>query len=224
MPQGGRPPHLVQAMTRFIEEQRVGSICRVLSIAPSVYYASVTRQKNPCMRSQKDKGLCDEIRRVWNDNFCVYGARKIWYQFRREGRIIARCTVERLMCQMGLKGVIRGKGIRTTRPDPQRPCPQDLVQRQFHAPAPNRLWVSDSTYVSTKPEAIQAENSHLPLRKRERIMQKFRSPGGCQRFVSVFSVVRNLFVPSAADANALKRHIHRLQAFAQWKSATILAA
>ncbi|WP_148425101.1 IS3 family transposase, partial [Komagataeibacter europaeus] len=87
--------------------------------------------------------LCDDIRRVWNDNFCVYGARKVWHQLRREGLDVARCTVERLMRRMGLKGVIRGKGVRTTRPDPQRPCPQDLVQRQFHAPAPNRLWVSD---------------------------------------------------------------------------------
>lgn len=134
-------------MTRFIEEHRqtygVGSICRVLSIAPSAYYAYRARQKNPCMRSQKDKELCDDIRRVWNDNFCVYGARKVWHQLRREGLDVARCTVERLMRRMGLKGVIRGKGIRTTRPDPARPCPQDLVQRQFHAPAPNRLWVSD---------------------------------------------------------------------------------
>ena len=140
-------------MTRFIEEHRqtygVGSICRVLSIAPSAYYAYRARQKNPCMRSQKDKELCDDIRRVWNDNFCVYGVRKVWHQLRREGLDVARCTVERLMRRMGLKGVIRGKGVRTTRPDPARPCPQDLVQRQFHAPAPNRLWVSDFTYVST---------------------------------------------------------------------------
>ena len=130
-------------MTRFIEEHRqtygVGSICRVLSIAPSAYYAYRARQKNPCMRSQKDKELCHEIRRVWNDNFCVYGARKVWHQLKREGLDVARCTVERLMRRMGLKGVIRGKGVRTTRPDPARPCPQDLVQRQFHAPAPNRL-------------------------------------------------------------------------------------
>ncbi|WP_147061306.1 IS3 family transposase [Kozakia baliensis] len=150
-PGGTRPP--VQAMTRFIEEHRqtygVGSICRVLSIAPSAYYAYRARQKNPCVRSQKDKERCDDIRRVWNDNFCVYGARKVWHQLRREGLDVARCTVERLMRRMGLKGVIRGKGVRTTRPDPQRPCPQDLVQRQFHAPAPNRLWVSDFTYVST---------------------------------------------------------------------------
>lgn len=140
-------------MTRFIDEHRktygVGSICKVLPIAPSVYYATVSRQKNPCVRSQKDHELCDEICRVWHDNFCVYGARKVWHHLRREGRLVARCTVERLMRQMGLKGVIRGKGVRTTRPDPQRPCPQDLVQRQFHAPAPNRLWVSDFTYVST---------------------------------------------------------------------------
>ena len=140
-------------MTRFIEEHRqtygVGSICRVLSVAPSAYYAYRARQKNPCVRSQKDKELCDDICRVWNDNFCVYGARKVWHQLKREGLDVARCTVERLMRRMGLKGVIRGKGVRTTRPDPARPCPQDLVQRQFHAPAPNRLWVSDFTYVST---------------------------------------------------------------------------
>ncbi|KAB8124511.1 hypothetical protein D3W54_10365 [Komagataeibacter medellinensis] len=109
-------------MTRFIDEHRqtygVGSICKILPIAPSVYYAAVARQKNPCLRSQKDKELSDEIRRVWNDNFCVYGARKVWHQLRREGRTIARCTVERLMRQMGLKGVMRGKGIRTTRSDP----------------------------------------------------------------------------------------------------------
>ncbi|MCP1240805.1 IS3 family transposase [Acetobacter lovaniensis] len=114
-------------MTRFIEEHRqtygVGSICRVLSIAPSAYYATAAKQKNPSVRSQKDKELSDDIRRVWNDNFCVYGARKVWHQLRREGRTIARCTVERLMRRMGLKGVIRGKGVRTTRPDPARPCP-----------------------------------------------------------------------------------------------------
>ncbi|WP_459987153.1 IS3 family transposase [Komagataeibacter kakiaceti] len=148
----GTRPHL-QAMTRFIEEHRqtygVGSICRVLSIAPSAYYAYRARQENPCVRSQKDKELCHEICRVWNDNFCVYGARKVWHQLKREGLDVARCTVERLMRRMGLKGVMCGKGVRTTRPDPARPCPQDLVRRQFHAPAPNRLWVSDFTYVST---------------------------------------------------------------------------
>lgn len=79
----------------------------------------------------------------------MYGARKVWHQLKREGLDVARCTVERLMRQMGLKGVIRGKGIKTTRPDPQRSCSQDLAQRQFHAPAPNRLWVSDFTYIST---------------------------------------------------------------------------
>ncbi|MDN7351020.1 IS3 family transposase [Acetobacter senegalensis] len=149
---GGTRPHL-QAMTRFIEEHRqtygVGSICRVLSIAPSAYYASRARQENPCVRSQKDKELCHEICWVWNNNFCVYGARKVWHQLKREGLDVARCTVERLMRRMGLKGVMHGKGVRTIRPDPARPCPQDLVRRQFHAPAPNRLWVSDFTYVST---------------------------------------------------------------------------
>lgn len=101
-------------MTRFIDEHRqaygVGSICRVLPIAPSVYYAHQARQKHPPARSAKDRWLCDEIRRIWKDNFCVYGARKVWHQLRREGMDVARCTVERLMRQMRLKGVIRGKG------------------------------------------------------------------------------------------------------------------
>lgn len=101
-------------MTRFIDEHRqaygVGSICRVLPIAPSVYYAHQARQKHSPARSAKDRWLCDEIRRIWKDNSCVYGARKVWHQLRREGMNLARCTVERLMRQMRLKGVIRGKG------------------------------------------------------------------------------------------------------------------
>lgn len=81
MPQGGRPPHLVQVMTGFIEEDRqtygVGSICKILPIAPSVYYVTVATLKNACARKYKDKEMCHEIRRVWNDNFRVYGVRKV---------------------------------------------------------------------------------------------------------------------------------------------------
>ena len=89
------------------------------------------------------------ISRVFKDNLKVYGARKVWLQMNREGVSVARYTVERLMLVMGLHGVISGKAVRTTTPDKAAPCPLDHVNRQFHAPAPNRLWVSDFTYVST---------------------------------------------------------------------------
>lgn len=89
------------------------------------------------------------IRRIWQDNRAVYGARKVWHSLQREGRQVARCTVERLMRKMGLKGVIRGRKVITTRPDTARPCPDDRVNRQFRAEAPNQLWVSDFTYVQT---------------------------------------------------------------------------
>ncbi|GBR54767.1 transposase [Neokomagataea thailandica NBRC 106555] len=100
----------------------------------------------------------------------------------------------------------------------------EILQRRRNTKAAKRKLRLSVRHLSHKELNNRAENSHLPLRKRERIMQRFRSPGGCQRFVSVFSVVRNLFVPPAANANALTRHIHRLQAFAQWKTVTILAA
>jgi transposase InsO family protein len=86
---------------------------------------------------------------VFDDNFGVHGVREIWRQLRREGFDVARCTVARLMKAMGLQGVVRGKRVRTTVPDPAAPCPLDRVDRQFKAPAPNRLWVSDFTYVAT---------------------------------------------------------------------------
>jgi transposase InsO family protein len=90
--------------------------------------------------------LKDENRRVWEENFQVYGADKVWTQLKREGIVVARCTVERLMKQMGLRGVVRGKTIRTTVSDCSTPCPKDLVKRQFTAERPNALWVSDFTY------------------------------------------------------------------------------
>ncbi|PYE86808.1 helix-turn-helix protein [Phyllobacterium leguminum] len=89
-----------------------------------------------------------EIRRVFEANFRVYGVRKVWRQLKREGFEIARCTVSRLMRTMGLQGVIRGKSVRTTVSDKAAPCPLDHVNRQFKAPAPNRLWISDFTYVA----------------------------------------------------------------------------
>jgi transposase InsO family protein len=124
----------------------------VLPIAPSTYYAQVARRADPTKRSARarsDAALTIEIRRVFDGNFQVYGVRKVWRQLRREGFDVARCTVARLMKAMDLQGVIRGKSARTTVGDKAAPCPLDRVNRDFKAPAPNRLWVSDFTYVST---------------------------------------------------------------------------
>ena len=143
-------------MITFIDDHRHGygveSICRVLPIAPSTYYKHVGRRADPGLappRARRDRMLKDEIRRVWEENFQVYGADKVWKQLKREGIVVARCTVERLMKQMGLRGVVRGKTIRTTVSDGSKPCPKDLVKRQFTAERPNALWVSDFTYVSS---------------------------------------------------------------------------
>ena len=93
--------------------------------------------------------MLPQVQRVWQANMQVYGAEKVWRQLNREGVAVARCTVERLMRQLGLQGVRRGKAVRTTIPDPKAPCPLDRVNRQFRAERPNQLWVSDFTYVST---------------------------------------------------------------------------
>ena len=126
----------------------VEPICRVLKLPTSSYYAAKQRQPSP--RQQRDDQLKVEIRRIWDANYQVYGARKVWRQLHRDGIGVARCTVERLMRQLGLKGVVRGKAKRTTTSaEPTGPRPADLVERRFTAPAPNRLWVADLTYVRT---------------------------------------------------------------------------
>ena len=143
-------------MIAFIDGHRgaygVEPICKVLPIAPSTYHAHVAGRLDPSKcsaRALRDAALRPEIERVFAENFEVYGARKVWRQMMREGFDVARCTVERLMKGMGLAGVIRGKPVRTTISDKSAPCPLDRVNRVFHAPAPNRLWLSDFTYVST---------------------------------------------------------------------------
>jgi len=143
-------------MIKFIDDHRgthgVEPICKVLPIAPSTYHDHVAKRSDPSRlsaRAKKDLALKPEITRVFEENFEVYGVRKVWRQMAREGVDIARCTVERLMREMGLHGVIRGKPLRTTVQDKAAPYPLDHVNRQFHAPAPNMLWVSDFTYVST---------------------------------------------------------------------------
>jgi putative transposase len=126
----------------------VEPVCRVLKLPTSTFYAH-KQQRAGSPRQQHDEQLKAEIQRVWKANFEVYGARKVWRQLQREGIQAARCTVERLMRELGLKGVVRGTPKRTTISDPQAERPPDLVKRQFVAPAPNRLWVADITYVRT---------------------------------------------------------------------------
>jgi putative transposase len=118
-----------------------------ISIAPSTYYAARTR--TPSARAVRDEELKTEIRRVYDDNYRVYGARKIWWQLRRDGIAVGRGRVERLMRVMGLAGAVRGKTVRTTVADPGGVRAADLVRRQFTAGAPNRLWVADFTYIAT---------------------------------------------------------------------------
>lgn len=143
-------------MISFIDEHRtvlgVEPICRLLPIAPSTYYEVVAKRTDVdrlSARARRDMAMKVEIRRVFNENFQVYGVRKVWRQLQREGHDIARCTVARLMRMMGLQGIIRGKPVKTTVPDKAAPCPLDRVNRQFRAPAPNMLWLSDFTYVAT---------------------------------------------------------------------------
>jgi len=138
-------------MTAFIEDHKesfgVEPICAVLPIAPSAYYAAKGRP--PSARALRDASLIEQIHRVWKDNRRLYGPRKVWRQLKREGIEVARCTVERLMRAEGLRGVVRGKRVFTTQPDESAPRPADLVQRDFSAPGPNRLWLADLTYVRT---------------------------------------------------------------------------
>jgi len=143
-------------MYGFVDEHRdvhgVEPICTVLQIAPSAYRRHAARRRDQALlssRAQRDVALMPAIEQVWNANLQVYGADKVWKQMNREGIEVARCTVERLMRRLGLRGVKRGKVVRTTVSDNKAPCPLDKVNRQFQAERPNQLWVSDFTYVST---------------------------------------------------------------------------
>ena len=154
-------------MIAFIDDHReahgVEPICEVLPIAPSTYRAHAAQRRDPeksSARAKRDAMLCAKIRCVFDENFSVYGARKVWRQLKREGENVARCTVERLMRGMGLQGVLRGKPVKTTASDKAAPCPQDKVNRQFQAPRPNALWVSDFTYVATWQGFVYVAFSH----------------------------------------------------------------
>jgi transposase InsO family protein len=144
-------------MVAFIDDHRaeygVEPICDVLPIAPSTYYWHKAKEADPSLRSarvQRDEALRPEIGRVWHENFQVYGVKKVWRQLNREGMPVARCTVARLMGEIGLRGAVRGRAFKTTTVgDEQATRPMDLVDRDFGASRPNELWVSDLTYVAT---------------------------------------------------------------------------
>lgn len=143
-------------MVSFIDAHRaqygVEPICAQLPIAPSLYYEHKARQAEPARlppRIRRDLELAHQIRRVYEENFHVYGAHKVWRQLHREQIAVARCTVERLMRTLGLRGVVRGKKCRTTIGDDRADRPLDLVNRQFRAIRPNQLWVADFTFVAT---------------------------------------------------------------------------
>ena len=143
-------------MMDFIEESReafgVEPICKALQFAPSTYYdrrAIVRDPERASRRAKSDAAMSLRIDGAWEDNRKLYGARKIWHVLRRDGQDVARCTVERLMRALGIRGVVRGKRVVTTNPDTSLPCPDDKVNRIFKADRPNKLWVSDFTYVPT---------------------------------------------------------------------------
>ena len=140
----------------FIEDHRVDfgvePMCKLLPIAPSTYYHRMAIGHDPDLasdRAKSDQANRKNIQKAWDDNHSVYGAKKVWHALQRSGKVIARCTVERLMKQMGIQGVVRGKKVITTNPDTSQTCPDDKVNRGFKADAPNQLWVSDFTHVST---------------------------------------------------------------------------
>ncbi|MHA0289930.1 IS3 family transposase [Mycobacterium sp. C3-094] len=151
---GARPP--TQEVVDFIDTHReefgVEPICTVLrsaglQVAPSTYYDAKTRP--PSARAQRDAVLGPALRQLWTDNYCVYGARKLWKTARRAGHDVGRDQVARLMRAAGIEGVRRGKRVRTTKPDPAAARHPDLVKRKFTATAPNQLWVTDLTFVPT---------------------------------------------------------------------------
>ncbi len=145
-------------MIAFIDEHKeefgVEPVCDVIEIATATYYEHKRQEREPDRRSaraKRDKVLRVEIQRVFDANYGVYGVRKVWKQLKREGFSVAKCTVRRLMAQMGLRGATRGKAFTTTTiPDENLARPRDLVDRDFTADAPNRLWLADITYVPTR--------------------------------------------------------------------------
>ena len=176
-------------MTAFVDEHRdaygVKPICAVLPIAPSTYYEQKARQADRSRlpeRARRDAVLCEEIKRVWDENRQIYGARKVWRQLRREGITVARCTVEHLMRRVGIAGAVRGGKPRTTIPDEVAARPVDLVQRDFTATRPNQLWVKAP--VKTGMEEV-VKVHHVVRRSeplRTRVMRRLPVKGAAKRW------------------------------------------
>ncbi|MCX4564422.1 IS3 family transposase [Streptomyces phaeochromogenes] len=155
----GRARPATHTLVAFIDEHRdrfggVEPICRTLTghdckIAPSTYYAHKKRLETPSARSVRDEELKERIQKVYTSNYRVYGARKVWRELNRQGHAVARCTVERLVRDLGITGAVRGKKVITTLPGGQVERAPDRLERDFVAKAPNRCWVADFTHVKT---------------------------------------------------------------------------
>ena len=161
-------------MMAFIDAHRedlgIEPICRELAIAPSSYHEHAARLVDPGRRparAQRDDEMREQIKRVHDASFGLYGTRKVWHQLRREGIAIAKCTVERLMAAMGLAGVRRGKKTITTVSNPKAPCPLDKVNREFRVSRPNALWVVDFTYGAPRPGWSGVHMTGMQRRKEE---------------------------------------------------------
>lgn len=144
---------MITFIDRHKDQHGIEPMCQQLPIAVSTYYTHKERASDPDKESNRairDRFLKPEIQRVWNENLQVYGVKKVWRQLKREGFVVARCTVERLMKELGIQGVRRG-GAKcwTTIRDEHQDKPEDLVNRQFIADRPNQLWVADITFVAT---------------------------------------------------------------------------
>ena len=209
-------------MTSFVDENRadfgVEPICAELPIAPSVYYEHKRREREPercSARSRRDAALCTEIRRVWESNFGVYGARKVWRQLQREGVGVARCTVERLMRQEGLKGVVRGETKRTTIPDDSAARPADLVDRSFEADGPNRLWLADITYVPTWSGFAYAA---LVIDAYSRFIVGWRVSGSLRTDLALDALEQAIWARRPDTADPDRRLVHHSDAGSQYLS------
>ena len=209
-------------MTSFVDENRadfgVEPICAELPIAPSVYYEHKRREREPercSARSRRDAALCTEIRRVWESNFGVYGARKVWRQLQREGVGVARCTVERLMRHQGLKGVVRGETKRTTIPDDSAARPADLVDRIFEADGPNRLWLADITYVPTWSGFAYAA---LVIDAYSRFIVGWRVSGSLRTDLALDALEQAIWARRPDTADPDRRLVHHSDAGSQYLS------
>ena len=209
-------------MTTFVDENRadygVEPICAELPIAPSVYYEHKRREREPERRSarcKRDEELRVRIRRVWETNFGVYGARKVWRQLQREGVGVARCTVERLMRHQGLKGVVRGETKRTTIPDDSAARPADLVDRSFEADGPNRLWLADITYVPTWSGFAYAA---LVIDAYSRFIVGWRVSGSLRTDLALDALEQAIWARRPDTADPDRRLVHHSDAGSQYLS------